>query len=51
MVWRLDRLGCTMHHLIQIVNDLNNGKFETPYADVTARIDATTTRNVHPKTD
>ena len=24
MVWRLDRLGRTMHHLIQIVNDLNN---------------------------
>jgi DNA invertase Pin-like site-specific DNA recombinase len=24
MVWRLDRLGRTMHHLIQVVNDLNN---------------------------
>jgi DNA invertase Pin-like site-specific DNA recombinase len=24
MVWRLDRLGYTMHHLIQVVNDLNN---------------------------
>ncbi len=24
VVWRLDRLGRTMHHLIQIVNDLNN---------------------------
>jgi len=24
MVWRLDRLGRTMHHLIQIVNDLNS---------------------------
>jgi DNA invertase Pin-like site-specific DNA recombinase len=24
MVWRLDRLGRTMHHLIQVVNDLNS---------------------------
>lgn len=24
MVWGLDRLGLTMHHLIQVVNDSNN---------------------------
>jgi DNA invertase Pin-like site-specific DNA recombinase len=23
VVWRLDRLGRTMHHLIQVVNDIN----------------------------